>query len=362
MIVFDTEEFTDYFNKKIHDFLTTEFIEMRDPDDPYDSVDLFFPDYLLREQKDKCLNAATDLYYWSGDNFKHVLTPFHKYGLYTFLQYVENYRNEDRQQFDNIYYNDLEDVKAIEKEWDLLNKEDYEELFTSIKGFRRFMHDIGMMNDHCFEDIDFVTFPYLLGNAVASEMDSVPSGLAEHYSDLLPQDIAQQYRQLHGNKSGISLFDDLQYILDELSHNVKYKSQYKLFWNDNVPLIEIDTCIRLEAIFLAYFQKTKVIIDREVDIGTGKIDFRLSNNLSEKVLIEVKQGGSQGLLRGLVKQLVHYMDAEKCLEAYYLIVCYTKEEVQKSEKFLSQMPVIPNKRIDVKILDVSHKITASRLR
>jgi len=361
MIVLDTEEFADYFNKKIHSFLTTEFFEMRDPDDPYDSLDLFFPSYLLREQKDKCLSTALDLYYWSGDTFKHSLTPFHQYGLYNFLQYVEDYRNDDRQLFDHIYYNNAEDVEAIKKEWGLLNKEDYEEVFTTIKGFRKFMHDIGMMIDLCFDDIDFITFPYLLGNTAVNKMGSVPSELLEDYSDLLPRDIAKHYQQLHEDE-GMSLFDDLRHIFDELVHNVKYKSHYKLFWNDKMPLRELDVHTRLEAILMAYFQRSEVVIDREVDIGTGKIDFRLSKYPLEKVLVEVKLASSRDLARGLVKQLAHYMDAEKTYEAYYIVICYTEEEVQESKKLLGLMSEIPNKRIDVKILDASRKITASKLR
>lgn len=363
MIVFDTEEFSDYFNQKLHSFLVTEYIEMRDPDDPYDSLDLFFPDYLLREQQEKCLLVATDLYHWSGDNFRHILTPFHQYGLYNFLQYLEDYRNDDRSQFDNIYYNDAEDLELIKKEWNLLNKEDYKELFTTIKGFRKFMHDIGTMIDHCFEDIDFITFPYLLGNASASEMSSVPQGLIHSYSELLPRDIAQYYKQLQGHQNDeISLFHDLRYIINEFSHNVKYKNQYKLFWNDKMPLGELDAHTRIEAILLAYFQKSKVVIDREVDIGTGKIDFRLSKYPSEKVLIEVKLASGRNLLHGLTKQLAHYMDAERCLEAFYLIICYTDDEVRKGEEFLAQLPIMPGRQIDVKILDVRHKTSASKLR
>lgn len=362
MIYFPDINFSEYFNKKIHDFLATEFIEMRDPDDPYDSLNLFFPDYLLRHKKDKYLSIAEDLYHWSGDDFIHKLTPLHQRGLYSFLQHMESYRNDDRQQFDNIYYNDSTDIKAVKQEWNRLNKEEYEILSTTVKGFRRFIHDIGTMIDHCFEDIDFITFPYLLGNAPDEHRVPEVADLANYYSDLLPGDIANEYELLGRNKNNSTLLNDVGTALDQIAHNTLYRDHYKLFWDKNIPLNEVNICIRLEPILFAYFQKSGVEIDREVSTGTGRIDFRLRKNPEEVVLLEVKLGNSESLQSSYTKQLVHYMDVEMCLNAYFIIVCRSKDELQKGERFIDNTPNTPGKNIVVKLLDVTHKIPPSKLR
>lgn len=363
MIHFSETDLSDYFNRNIHMFLTTEYIELRDADDPYDSLDLFFPKYMLREQKDKCLSIAEDLYYWSGDNFTHKLTPIHESGLYNFLLRVQEYKSDIGRDFDDIYYNNSDDTKAVKQAWDQLDKESYRDLFTTIKGFRRFIHDIDTMINYCFEDIDFITFPYLLGNAPDDHRTPAIVDLASYYSDLLPIDISKEYEQLGKDSNSSSLFENTGTILDQLSHNVTYRNYYKSFWNkDSEPLGEVDICARLEPILFSYFQGTEVEIDREVDTGIGKIDFRLKRYPTETVLLEIKLGNSKNLLAGYTKQLTHYMEAERCLNAYYVIVCRNHEELKKAEKFVKNRPPLIDRKITIKLLNVAPKISPSKLR
>lgn len=91
----------------------------------------------------------------------------------------------------------------------------------------------------------------------------------------------------------------------------------------------------LENIMDAYFYKQKIDISREVITGDGKVDFKLyrSDPVDEKLLIEVKMAKTADLRKGYEKQLTEYMHSSQYDNAFYLVACYTDEEIEKVEKF-----------------------------
>jgi hypothetical protein len=356
MIVFDSG-FVEYNNRKIHQLLLVEFFDDFDEELFYDDLEAFFPKHLVRDQREKCAKVLRDLYYWSDDEFKHKLTPFHEVGLYNFLEYINNYRKDDPQLFDHIYY-DEDDEKEVRKIWHKLDKEEW----STINELRLYLKDINNMVEDCFEDIDFITFPYLLGNVVDKESELAPHSLIDFYDELLPEDIRQEYDSLRKNiKSNLTLFEQLSKVLGVISHGVQYRGWHKLFWNGSQPKSETEVHICLDLLFDAYFGEAKVDVSREVDTGTGKIDFKFYANSNERVPIEVKLGSSSKIKQGFEKQIVHYMNATECTNAYYVIVCFTNDELAKAKELVKGLQPSKGKVIEIVILDVTLKKSASRL-
>jgi CRISPR/Cas system-associated exonuclease Cas4 (RecB family) len=218
------------------------------------------------------------------------------------------------------------------------------------------------MVEDCFEDIDFITFPYLLGNVVDKESEPAPHSLIDFYDELLPEDIRQEYDSLRKSiKSDLTLFKQLSKVLDVISHGVQYRGWHKLFWNGSKPKNEMEVHITLDLLFDAYFGEAKVDVSREADIGTGKIDFKFYSNSNEQVPIEVKLGESSRIKHGFEKQLVHYMNATGCTNAYYVIVCFTNDELTKAKELAKGLRPPKDKVIEIVILDVTLKKSASRL-
>ncbi len=357
MIIFHTE-FAEYFNKKIHDFLHVEFIDVYQ-ENSTDRIDWFFPKYLAREQKEKCFTTFEELFEWTGDKYWHEMTAFHEIGLYYFLEYMHDLRT-DIPEFDSIYY-DKEDRKDIEALWEKFDiKAMFEGSMKKVDDLAVFVHDIGMIQELCFEDTDFLMLPDLsnlhsVGDYSIEKMMGIDF---DYYKEILPKDIRLQYKD-KGNAKEMAFFDDIKEMLDLISQRVQYRGLHKFFWNNGRPVHESEIQRLLDSFFDLYLKGDKYAdISRETDIGTGKVDFKFYKSAQEKLLIEVKLG-SNDLKKGLEKQLIHYMNATNYTTAFYLIICRSEDEVANAEMicrdFKSDKNILPY------ILDVSEKTVASKL-
>ncbi|HSW98389.1 MAG TPA: hypothetical protein VLF71_00980 [Candidatus Saccharimonadales bacterium] len=359
MIVFNTE-FASYFNKKIHEFLLVEFFDDYRQDYVLESLEWFFPKHLIREQKDKCAVVLEDLFDWTDDEYWHTMTAFHEIGLYRFLDYMRDLR-EDMPEFDSIYY-DEEDQKEVKELW---QKFDIEGMFEgSLKkpnDLGEFLHDIGTMQELCFDDADFLMLPilsnsYSIGDHLLEEMLGIN---IDYYKELLPNDIRARLEI----RQGSSLYNDIKKMLELISKRVSHNGLHKDFWQLGKPRSEPEIQPLLDSLFALYFKTDEhADISREVDIGTGKIDFKFYKNPKEKVLIEVKFGNSSHLESGLKKQLIHYMEATNYDEAFYLVICHSSDDIRRTKKLYEKNKAQNfGKRIMICVLDVSEKVAPSKL-
>ena len=360
MIVFNTE-FAPYFNEKIHEFLLVEFFDDYKEDYILESLEWFFPKHLVREQKDKCASVLEDLFDWTGDEYWHTMTAFHEIGLYMFLDYMRDLRG-DMPEFDSIYY-DEEDRNEIKELW---QKFDIEGMFEgSLKkpdDLGEFLHDIVTLQELCFDDADFLMVPmlsnnYSIGDHSLEEMLGID---LDYYKEILPNDIRARLEKGQGS----SLFNDIKQMLELISKRVSHNGLHKDFWQQGKPRTEPEVQPLLDSLFAMYFKSDEhVDISREVDTGTGKIDFKFYRNAKEKVLVEVKFGGSTHLESGLEKQLVHYMEAISYREAFYLVICHTEKDTAAVRRLYDKYKDYDfRKTIMLYTLDASEKVVASKQR
>ncbi len=364
MLIFEANaRFADYYNLKIHEFLTTQFMDpLRggefEGEVLREEIGRFFTNSDLPNQDpDKCLNIIRDLHLWSGDDLARPLDPIHQFALYNFLDDLYRWSLED-DYISTIYFSGPEEEARIDQIWQHLNKNERQEFGTRSE-LKEYLHDIYNMLGDCFEDIDFITFPEIIVHGIGKG-ETIPADLLDDYIELIPPDILTHYQQLH--RDSLSLFEDINLFLTDLAYNFQYSDHYKPLWSDDKPCKETEAQNYIGALLWAGYRNTGIILDHEIDTGRGEVDFRLLKDSSEKVLIEVKLASNPYLLTGFTKQLPLYMDAEHCKNACYLIICYSTKELERTKRLVAKLPTLPGKRILIKVLDATRKLTASKLR
>lgn len=354
MILFPTENF-ELFNFIIHNFLKVEVYG--DDIDIGDFIELILPKYLYREQFLKCENIFDDLYYWTEDDFYHELTAFHEVVLYYFIEYMGDLRS-DEDNFDKIYFN-KKIINLIEKASNF-DFENYNDM--SIEEYKDGYFDVHSYIDFLFEDIDFLSITKLynkrrLGDTFLEDYLGIN---IDYYFEILPLDIQNKYKTNH-----LTLLGDVSEFLSYIDHKVKYGSLYKLFWENDSPVNENKIQIILDNIMDAYFHNKDIDITREALLGTGKVDFKLYKNKleDEKILIEVKKANSTYIKKGYEKQLTDYMLSSKYKNSFYLIACFTDDEVNKIEQFIKNHVYTDTIQlyINISILDLRNRKSASAL-
>lgn len=232
--------------------------------------------HLLHEDPEKCLRVVEDLCHRVDDYLEHYLDNLHKLALYNFLRYVADIAGDDI--FQELYANDPEEKSKIKKIWEGLDEATFDGK-NSLCDFAEYLHDLYTLIDTVFDDIDFITFPELICRAVTRDED-MPMALIEDYRDILPKDILKHYQEIHSEDNFHSkLFDDLAATWSQLAHDLKYTQTYKLLWEGEIPASEKVAHNYLQTALKAHFAGQDVVLDHEVDYGTGRADL-LFNLLS----------------------------------------------------------------------------------
>jgi hypothetical protein len=294
----------------------------------------------------------------------HTMTVFHEVGLYHFLDYIRDLR-EDMPEFDTIYYDNEEDRKDLQELCDKLNvKEMFEGSIKNAHDLGEFLHDITTMQELCFEDADFDMLPMLSNHRSIGDY-SLEEALGidfDYYREILPNDIRLRLEQKYGS----SLLQDVMWALEIIENLVAHRGLYKEFWTQGRPRSESEVQHLLDLYFSMHFKHDEHIDrSREVDTGNGKIDFKFYKTPTEKVLMEVKLASSSYLEKSLTKQLVAYMESERCSEAVYLIICYSEKERTKAKKLYEKIKdynLGDNRIMIVYVLDVSKRVVPSKMR
>lgn len=360
MILFNTHHFKTY-NYLIHHFLSIEIFNNDEDEDIGDKLEMILPKYLFREQYQKCILIFEELLRWTEDEFYHSMSAFHELALYKFLDYLSALRRE-MEEFDNIYF-DKKCHSLINKASRLDFKEykEYEEFCDmTLEECKDNYYDIFSYSDYLFEETDFLLIDNLynnrkLGNTILEERLGIN---IDFYFDILPLDIQKEYKSSH-----ITLSGEVAGMLHYIVHRLHYGNLYKLFWEDNTPVKEDRIQLVLENIMDAYFYNQEIDITREALLGNGKVDFKLykNNKEDEKVLIEIKRASSSYLKKGYEKQLTNYMLSTHYKNAFYLVACFTDNELKKAEQFIRNHVYTDTIQlyINISILDLRKRKTAS---
>ncbi|WP_127530261.1 hypothetical protein [Paenibacillus kobensis] len=356
MILFNNNRL-EVYNYIVHHFLETEIFNGDEDEEIGDKLELILPKYLFREQYHKCIKIFEELYRWTEDKFYHEMSAFHELALYSFIEYLANMK-EDMEEFNNIYFDDK--CHSLIKEASQLDFNEYNDM--SLEEHKDNYYNLFYYSDDLFEDTDFLLIDKLynrrkLGNTKFEDLLGIN---IDFYYNILPLDIQNEYRTSHMTLSG-----EVSTMLDYIEHRLNYSNLYKLFWENNTPVLEDRIQLILENIMDAYFYNEEIDITREALLGNGKVDFKLyrNKNEDEKVLIEIKRASSSYLKKGYEKQLTDYMLSTKYKNAFYLIACFTDSEIEKTKQFIRNHVYTDTIQlyINISILDLRKRKTASVL-
>lgn len=353
----------DIYNYIIHYFLKIEVYN--EEVDIGDIIEKIVPKYLYREQYRKCQESLEDLYYWSNDNYYHYMSAFHERILFGFIRYmckIEKKLGKDKfkqKYFDKTAHNLIvsESKKYYEEE-----KDDFEDEEFTIEMCEDYFYNPHFYEDELFEDEDFLLIDQLYNNRLYGDVD-IEEQLGidiDYYFELLPLDIQDRYKTKH-----ITLVGEVEGLLKYISDRVHQGSLYKLFWENDKPVDERRVQLILENIIDAYFYNQEIDITREALLVDGKVDFKLYKNYAtdEKVLIEVKMAKSSKLKSGYEKQMMDYLQSANYKNGFYLIACYTDDEIDKSINFIKENIYTDTYRLylNIAILDLRKRKYSSTL-
>lgn len=303
-------------------------------------IDRVMPNYLRREDYNSCKKAFNDLLNWTSlsDDFIHTLDSIHTLSLYKFIKYLENKQNKNKN-FNNKYFSKSikENINTIIIQNKLeKNNQQAEELnnnFYNIKNYYQIL----------FKDLEFLNIEKLYNqNKLLNNVKQNPKYYQKYYQ-ILPLDIRNNVKTYQNN-----LIKEIEKLLKFIDKSLKKSNLAYMFWQNNKPMNETKIQIALNSIINAYFKFTNLDINRESSVGTGSVDFKFYKD-NKTVIFEIKKAQNPNLNHGYETQIVKYMKSLNCQKAYYIIFCFTDQDITKAKKFINNHL---NKKIQIKIFDV----------
>lgn len=207
---------------------------------------------------------------------------------------------------------------------------------------------------------------YVHQNGLASsyDMNDDPLGVVQW------QEAGKAYASAHPLKtSAPSTQAELETFVDEViahfKHYVEHQRGWSLLWNDDgSEKNEQAAQLLMLGISREYCRSHDVDLDREVEMGKGPVDFKLSSGPALRVLIEVKKLHHRKFWDGLEVQLPTYMKSDKCDRGRILAVRYRDGGVSKSriKNVPKKVAAVKAKGYDVKLdlVDARRPTSASK--
>jgi len=115
----------------------------------------------------------------------------------------------------------------------------------------------------------------------------------------------------------------LQSVLELFKRFVEQQGGWRLLWNDDGSE-KPEEALQLAFLGVAqnYLRLFNVELDREVELGRGPVDFKLSQGSKVRILVEFKKTTSGKFWNGLEHQLTSYMTSDGCAEGWFVAVRY----------------------------------------
>ncbi|MFC5409109.1 hypothetical protein ACFPMF_07320 [Larkinella bovis] len=161
-------------------------------------------------------------------------------------------------------------------------------------------------------------------------------------------------------------YEVVDFIIEQYSTFMENHGGYKLLWNDNnKPKREEAAQIMFTCVVKQYCRANNIDLTREANIGRGPVDFKFSSGYHDKVIIELKLAKNSKFWSGLEKQLPKYMEAEEAKYGYFIVICYSDDDLKKVADINNVVENVKEKaKIDIKTLIIDatpEKPSASKL-
>ena len=146
--------------------------------------------------------------------------------------------------------------------------------------------------------------------------------------------VAENPVSLPDARTDEEFFEVIATVVQQFKLFIEEQGGWDFLWSGSEPRRE-DAVQRLfRGITKHYCQANGVVLDREVELGRGPVDFKFSNGYSKRAHLEIKKLQSGQFWHGLEEQLPIYMKADEVDDAWFMAVRYrdTKGQLDRIKK------------------------------
>lgn len=160
----------------------------------------------------------------------------------------------------------------------------------------------------------------------------------------------------------------VQQVLELYKLFIEQQGGWKLLWNDNGDE-KPEEAAQLALLGLArpYCRAHGVELDREVNLGRGPVDFKVTGGPSLRLLVEAKKLHNGDFWNGLERQLPSYMTSDQTPDGWLLAIRYRSDGVSKTRardlpRRVCAVNDATGMAIGLTLIDARPKRSASKLR
>lgn len=127
-------------------------------------------------------------------------------------------------------------------------------------------------------------------------------------------------------------------VLLKFKAYIEHGGGWSLLWNDDDRSEKREEAAQLAFMGMAreYLRLFGVEVDREVELGRGPVDFKVSSGRNIRLLIEVKKDHSGKFWNGLEDQLPSYLASDDTTEGWFVSIQY--RDTKLVQKRLQSLP------------------------
>jgi hypothetical protein len=153
-------------------------------------------------------------------------------------------------------------------------------------------------------------------------------------------------------------------VIEQYELFIEERGGWRLLWNDDgSEKPEEAAQLAFLGLARAYCEVAGVVLDREVNLGRGPVDFKFSNGYAARALLEMKKLHNGKFWNGLLKQLPSYLRSDACDIGWFAAIRYrsSKSSRDRAKRLRQLGPKELGQTIRIVIVDGRPKRSASKL-
>lgn len=176
--------------------------------------------------------------------------------------------------------------------------------------------------------------------------------------------VAENPVDLPEAQSEAEFFQVIETVIQQFKLFVEEQGGWDLLWNGNKEKHEDAVQLLFRGIAKHYCEANGVVLDREVDLGRGPVDFKFSNGYERRAHLEIKKVHSGKFWHGLEEQLTSYMKSDELNDGWFMAVRYrdTKgqtERIKELPNVVARAASRHGKNLRYALIDARPKPSAS---
>jgi hypothetical protein len=164
-----------------------------------------------------------------------------------------------------------------------------------------------------------------------------------------------------------AFFAVIERVITEFRLYVEEQRGWKLLWNeDGTEKHEEAAQLAFLGIARSFCRANNVVVDREVELGRGPVDFKFSNGYARRALLEIKKLHNGKFWNGLTAQLLSYLKSDECDDGWFLSIRYrdagtSLDRLRRLPHEVQLVAERTGKNLRYKTIDARPRLSASEL-